>query len=134
MKSEQALQTLVLKFDNDVGSSSDEFHATQEAISAASKNFQVWNKQIVELQLITYELSTTVDLIYLLTFFCRHTRMIQEKEDEERHEIEIRLEEIRQNHAAKIIQKFVRKIFKEKRKNKKEKKGKKKKWTFELFH
>lgn len=60
--------------------------------------------------------------------------MIQEKEDEERHEIEIRLEEIRQNHAAKIIQKFVRKIFKEKRKNKKEKKGKKKKWTFELFH
>lgn len=53
--------------------------------------------------------------------------MMQEKEDEERLEIEMKLEEIRRNRAAKVIQKFVRKILREKRKKMKGKKGKRNK-------
>ena len=67
--------------------------------------------------------------IFHLIYFSKissYNQLMQEKADEERREIDAKLEEIRQNHAAKVIQKAWKKHQKHVKSNQKGKgKGKK---------
>lgn len=62
-----------------------------------------------------------------LTPYRSFNKLMQQKDEEERHEIEVKLEEIRQNHYAKIVVKRWKKLVKKNRKKKKGKKDQQKK-------
>ncbi|KAG5677298.1 hypothetical protein PVAND_007067 [Polypedilum vanderplanki] len=98
LKAEQALEAILLKFDNDIGSRVDEIEAIEGEIDAEKKKFELWKSTICVRQEAEY------------------TRLMQEKEEEEARERAERLEQIRREHAAKVIQVGWRKYNKKRKK------------------
>lgn len=54
MKAEQGLQTILLKFDHDVGSRAAEIKLIQKEIQTQQKQFDIWQKTTAKEQLIVF--------------------------------------------------------------------------------
>lgn len=110
MKAHQKLQTIIQRFDNDVGTRVQQIEDIEKALKIGKKDLQKW------------KLTTCAELDLL------HDELMEEKKEQERLDIEMSLLRIRHEHAAKVIQRQYRKILKQRKiKAKKDKKSKKKK-------
>ena len=109
MKAHQKLDTIIQKFDNDVGTRVQQIDDIQNALKIGKKDHQKW------------KLTTCAELDLL------YDELMEEKEEQERLDIEMSLLRIRHEHAAKVIQRHWRKILKKRKiKAKKDKKALKK--------
>lgn len=110
MKAHHKLQTIIQKFDNDVGSRFKQIEDIQKALKVGKKDHQKW------------KLTTCANLDIL------YDNLMEEKEEQERIDIEMSLLRISREHAAKVLQRNWRTILKKRKiKARKDKKANKKK-------
>lgn len=93
MKAHQKLQTIIQKFDNDVGARFQQIEDIEKALKTGKKDLQKW------------KLTTCADLNSL------YDELMEEKNEQERLDIEMSLLRIRHEHAAKVIQRHFREIL-----------------------
>lgn len=94
MKAHQKLQTIIQKFDNDVETRFRQIEDIQKALKVGKKDHQKWKE------------TTCADLDL------QYDELMDEKEEQERLDIEMSLLRICRDHAAKVIQRHWRKVLK----------------------
>ncbi|CAG9799303.1 unnamed protein product [Chironomus riparius] len=104
-KAEQTLKAIVLKFDSNVGSRVAEIESIEGDINDNTQNFVKWKLLIAQQE-------------------ANYVSLMKEKEEEELKYRNQKLEELRINHAAKVIQISWKKYKVKKRKAKKQNKSK----------
>lgn len=123
LKAEQALQAITLKIDNEIGSRMKEIEQMENELKAKQQNFKKWKESfwVNQQEMFVCKQIAIVLMNFDLNFIFSYEKLMHEKQDEERLERDARLEEIRREHAAKVIQKAWRGL---KKKHRKAKKGK----------